>query len=139
MFIAFLAVVFFFGYERYSLHKTEQAKASVLILTPQVDDIYFLDLRKLNNQQDNKNKYNIAKIVRVTDEGVSLVYGRFFYQWQYSVINSIQYGDVANNNYFRLIPDYIPMIKIQEMRNNDAIYLVKRPVRNKLYGNFISP
>lgn len=136
--LTFLLVIFYFGYERYALHKAEQIEASVLILIPQVNDIYFLDLRLLSDKLERKNKYKLAKVVRVTDDNVAIVYGKFFYQWQYAVVNSIQYGDLSNNDYFTLIPDYIPFNKIEEMKSNGAIYLVKRPIRNKLYGNFVS-
>jgi len=131
-------VIIYFGYERYEQHTTEQTETSVLILTPKVNDIYFLDFRLLSDKLERKNKYKLAKIVRVSDDNVAIVYGRFFYQWQYSVVNSIQYGDLSNDDYFMLLPEYIPFIKIKEMRDNGAIYLVKRPVRNKLYGNFVS-
>jgi len=133
-----LIVILYFGYGRYTAHKTEQAEASVLILAPQVNDIYFLDFRLLSEKLAPKNKYKLAKVVRVSDDSVAIVYGRFFYQWQYSVVNSIQYGDLSNDDYFTLIPDYIPLSKIKAMKNNGAIYLVKRPIQNKLYGNFVS-
>ena len=133
-----LLVIIYFGYERYDEHKTEQEEALVFILNPQVNDIYFLDMRLIEDKLERKNKYKLAKIVRVSDERVAVVYGKFFYQWQYSVVNSIQYGDLSNINYFTLIPDYIPFTKIKEMKSNGSIYLVKRPIRNKLYGNLVS-
>ena len=134
-----LLVVAYFGYQKYASHKTEQAEASVLILTPKVNDIYFLDLRLDDDQLERKNKYKLAKVVRVTDENVVIVYGRVFYQWQNAVVKSIQYGDLSNHDYFKLIPDYIPFNKIKEMQSNGTIYLVKRPIRNKLYGNIVNP
>lgn len=137
--LTFLLVIVYFGYEKYAAHKTEQAEASVLILTPQVDDIYFLDSRLLSDKLERKNKYKLAKVVRVTGDNLAIVYGRFYYQWQYSVVNSIQHGDLSNNDYFTLIPDYIPFSKIKEMKSNGAIYLIKRPIRNKLYGNSVGP
>ena len=133
-----LLVIVYSVYQRYASHITEQAEASVLILPPQVNDIYFLDFRLLSNKSAGKNKYKLAKVVRVTDDNVVIVYGRFFYQWQSAVVNSIQYGDLSNNDYFTLIPEYIPFTKIKEM-SNGAIYLVKRPRQNKLYGNYVSP
>jgi len=136
--LIFLLVALYFGYERYASHKVEKAEASVLILDPQVNDIYFLDFRLISDKLKLKHKYKLAKVVRVTDDYVAIVYGRFFYQWQNAVVNSIQYGDLSNNDYFTLIPDYIPFRKIKEMKSNGAIYLVKRPIRNKLYGNFVS-
>ncbi|MGJ8693996.1 MAG: hypothetical protein ACSHW0_16120 [Thalassotalea sp.] len=139
VFVIGLLVAFYFAYESYALHKTEQAEASELILTPQADDIYFLDFRLINDKLERKNKFKLAKVIRVTDDNVAIVYGRFFYQWQHAVVNSIEYGDLSNHDYFKLMPDYIPLSKIKEMQRNGAIYLVKRPIKNKLYGNFVSP
>jgi hypothetical protein len=133
-----LLVITYFGYVRYEQNKTEQAEASVFILNPQVNDIYFLDMRLLNGKLERKNKYKLAKIIRITDDNIAIVYGRFFYQWQYAVVNSIQYGDLSNSDYFTLIPDYISLSKIKEMKNNGAIYLIKRPIQNKIYGNLVS-
>lgn len=137
--LTFLFVIMYLGYERYDEHSTEQAKASIFILNPQVDDIYFLDMRLVQNNLERKNKYQLAKVSRVSDDGVSIVYGSFFYQWQYAVVNSIKYGDLSHIDYFTLIPDFIAFEKIQEMKHNGAIYLVKRPIQNKIYGNFVNP
>lgn len=134
-----LLVIIYFGYQWYEQHKTEQAEASVLILNPKVNDIYFLDMRLIKDKLERKNKYKLAKVVRVSDDNVAIVYGRFFYQWQYAVVNSIQYGDLSNSDYFLLLPEYISFSKIKEMKRNEAIYLVKRPMQNKIYGNFVSP
>lgn len=134
-----LLVIIYFGYERYKQYKAEQAETSVLILNPKVNDIYFLDMRLINGKLERKNKYKLAKVVRVSDDNVAIVYGSFFYQWQYAVVNSIQYGDLSNSDYFALIPDYISFSKIKEMKDTGAIYLVKRPMQNKIYGNFVSP
>jgi hypothetical protein len=133
-----LLVIIYSGYERYDKHKAEQKKASVFILKPQVNDIYFLDMRLIEDKLERKNKYKLAKIVRVSDDLVAVVDKKFFYQWQYSVVNSIQYGDLSNSDYFTLIPDYILFTKIKEMKSNGSIYLVKRPIRSKLYGNHLS-
>ena len=85
-----------------AFHKAEQTEASVLILTPQVNDIYFLDMRLLGNELESKHKYRLAKVVSVTDSNVAIVYGRVFYQWQNAVVNSIKSDDVNNYNYFKL-------------------------------------
>jgi hypothetical protein len=133
-----MLVIVYFAYERYALYKSEQVETSVLILTPQFNDVYFLDLKLKNDKVEAKNKYQLAKVIRVSDDNVAVVYGNYFYQWQYSVVNSIRYGDLTNNDYFTLIPDYISLSKIKEMRSDGSIYLVKRPIRNKLYGGLVS-
>jgi cbb3-type cytochrome oxidase subunit 3 len=52
-----LLVIIYSGYERYDKHKAEQKKASVFILKPQVNDIYFLDMRLIEDKLERKNKY----------------------------------------------------------------------------------
>lgn len=137
--LACLLVIIYFGVQKYKLHITEQAEASVYILNPQVNDIYFLDLSHLKDQLKQKNKYKLAKVVRISDDIVTIVYGHFFYQWQYSVVNSIQYGDLSNKGYFDQIPEYISFSTIKEMKSNGTIYLVKRPKQHKIYGSLVSP
>lgn len=132
-------MIIYFGYSRYDQHKTEQIETSGFIQNPQVSDIYFLDMGLFKGKVGRKNKYRLAKVIRVTDDNIAIVYGKFTYQWQYSVVNSIQYGDLSNDDYFMSLPDYIPSNKVKEMRNNGAIYLVKRPLKNQLYGNFVRP
>jgi hypothetical protein len=141
--LACLFVVAYFGYEKYAFHKLEQAEASLFILAPKVNDVFFLDMRLLSNKLESsklesKHKYRLAKVVNVTGDKVAIAYGSVFYQWQNAVINSIKSDDVNNKDYFKLIPDYIPFSKIKEMRSNGAIYLIKRPIRNKLYGKFVN-
>lgn len=138
VFLTCLLVIAYFGYGRYAAYKTEQTEAAVLILTPEVNDLYFFDLTLLGDKLARKSKYQLAKVVRVTEDNLVIVYGRFFYQWQYAVVNSIKHGDLSNHDYFSPMPDYIPFSKIKEMKNNGVIYLVKRPIQNRLYGNFVS-
>jgi hypothetical protein len=137
--LIFLLVIIYFGYARYDVHRTEQAEVLSLITTPKVDDIYFLDMKLINNKLGRKDKYKLAKVVRVSDENIAVVYGGVSYQWQYAVVNSIEYGELSNSDYFTLLPEYISFSKIKEMKSNGAIYLVKRPIHNKIYGNFVSP
>jgi len=138
-----LLVIIYWGYEKYTSIKTEQAETSVFILTPQTNDIYFLDLKlftvKLGkDRRETRHKYQLAKVVRITGENVVIVYGSVLYQWQNTAVNSIKFGELSNSDYFELTPDYIPFNKLQEMQSNGAIYLVKRPIGNKIYGNFVS-
>lgn len=144
VFLVCLVFAMYFGYERYALSQAEQADTSVLVLSPQIGDIYFLDFRQfshdVNSKNSNpKNKFKLAKVVRVTEENVAFVYGQFFYQWQYAVVNSIKHGDLSNPDYFEPIPQYVSRNDITQMKANNAIYLIKRPLGNRLYGNFINP
>jgi hypothetical protein len=132
-----LLLIIYFGYEKYQEHRIEQKQTSTFIINPKVGDIYFLNIKIIQDKPALKNKYKLAKIVRVGDDGISVVYGNISYQWQHAVVNSIQYGDLRNNNYFKVIPEYIPMQKIRAMHSKGAIYLIKRPTQNKIYDSLI--
>jgi hypothetical protein len=111
--LACLFVIAYFGYENYVVYEAEQTEASVLILSPQVNDIYFLDMRLVSDKLESKQKYKLAKVVNVMGNNVAIVYGTVFYQWQNAVVNSIKYDDVNNHDYFKLIPDYISISKFK--------------------------
>jgi hypothetical protein len=119
--------------------KTAESQTLAIISNPKVNDIYFLDFRLLSDKLRPKEKYRIAKVVDITGNIVTLVYGRFFYQYQNAAINSIQYGQLSYKEYFEPKRYNIPLNKINSMHSNQAIYLAKRPIRNKLFGNLVGP
>jgi len=134
-----LLITLFLGFMKYDSYKTEESQTLVIISNPQVNDIYFLDFRLLSNKLRPKEKYRIAKVVDITGDIVTLVYGGFFYQRQHAAINSIQYGHLSYKDYFEPKRYNIPLNTIKDMQNSQAIYLAKRPVRNKLFGNLVGP
>lgn len=134
-----LFVVFCLGFLEYDSYKTEENQTLALISNPKINDIYFLDFRLLSDKLRPNEKYRIAKVVDITGDIVTLVYGRFFYQYQNAAINSIQYGQLSYKDYFEPKRYDTPLNTIQNMYNEQAIYLAKRPIRNKLFGRLVGP
>lgn len=138
--ISFLfCTVLFLSFLEYKGYKTEESQTLAIISNPKVNDIYFLDFRLLSDKLRPNEKYRIAKVVDITGDIVTLVYGRFFYQYQNAAINSIQYGQLSYKDYFESKRYDIPLKTIKIMYDEQAVYLAKRPIRNKLFGNFIGP
>jgi hypothetical protein len=134
--IVIIALVFFIKYES---NTAEDIQTLKLISNPKVNDIYFLDFRLLSNKLRPTEKYRIAKVVAITGETITLLYGRFFYQYQQAAINSIQYSQLSYKDYFESKRYNIPHSEIIEMHSNQALYLAKRPIRNKLFGSLVGP
>ena len=134
--ILFLVAFCFMKYESY---QQEAAKTLAIISNPQVNDIYFLDFRLLSDKLRPKEKYRIAKVVDITGDVVTLLYGAFYFQHQNAAINSIRYGQLRYRDSFETKRYDIPLNEIKTMYNNQVIYLAKRPIRNKLYGNLVGP
>jgi len=134
-----LLLIAYFSVMKYDAYKTEQHQTLAIIANPQVNDIYFLDFRLLSDKLRPTEKYRIAKVVDITGDIVTLLYGGFFYQRQHAAINSIQYGQLSYKDYFEPKRYDISHHTIKNMHSNQAIYLAKRPIRNKLYGNLVGP
>ncbi len=131
------------GFVKYIDYQEEKQQTLAIVSEPQVNDIYFIDFRLLGDDVRKKlrptEKYRIAKVVDITGDIVTLLYGVFYYQRQHAVRNSIQYGQLRYSKYFETKRYDIPHSDILAMHQNEALYVAKRPVGNKLYGNFVNP
>ena len=134
-----LLLASYFGYIKYTSYKNEYSQTLAIISAPKINDIYFLDFRLISDKIRPKDKYRIAKVVDITGDIVTLVYGVYFYQYQHAAINSIQYGQLSYKDYFEPKRYDTPLSTINSMYKNGAIYLAKRPTGNKLYGNLVGP
>ena len=137
--ILILILVVCFGFREYNDYKDEQSQTFENILAPKINDIYFLDFRLLSDELRPKEKYRIAKLVDITGNNVTLLYSNFSYQWQHAAKNTIKYGQLSYQGYFGAKRYDFPLNTIKEMHDSGAIYLVKRPTRNKLYGSLVGP
>jgi len=139
IFFLFLCVALSLAFLVYKSDNIEEEQTLAIISKPKINDIYFLDFRLLSDKLRPNEKYRIAKVVDITGDIITLLYGRFFYQYQNAAVNSIQYGQLRYKDYFESKRYDIPLSTIKTMYSNQAIYLAKRPIRNRLFGNFVSP
>lgn len=135
--LLFLLLASYLGFNTYTSNKTKEDQTNAIIASPKVNDIYFLDFRVLSDKLRPHEKYRIAKVVDITGDIITLVYGAYFYQYQNAAINSIQYGQLSYRDYFEPKRYDLPHETIYKMQADKAIYLAKRPVRNKLFGNVV--
>ena len=128
---------------KYTGYQQTKKQTSAIILSPQVNDMYFIDFRLLGDEVNKKlrptEKYRLAKVVDITGDVVTLLYGAFYYQRQRAAIDSIVYGQLRYEKYFDKKRYDIAHSDLLTMHKNKAIYLAKRPIDNKLFGNYISP
>lgn len=137
--VFFTLIALYFSFTEYMDYKHEKDNSSAIIETPKINDIYFMDFRLLTKDLRPHEKYRIAKVVDITGDIVTLMYGGFYYQRKHAVINAIYYGQLSFKDYFETKRYDMPHNKIKNMFESGAIYLANRPVRNKLYGNVVSP
>jgi len=122
-----------------STQSQQEVDASLIYLSsPKVDDIYFLDFRVLSDSLRPKEKYRIAKVVDVTGDIITLLYGNMFYLRQQSLKDSIRYGQLRYKDYFEGKRYDLTLAELKAMHDSSAIYMIKRPDQNMLYGNYIN-
>lgn len=128
----------FFIYGKSTQSQQENDESLVYLASPKIDDIYFLDFRLLSDSLRPKEKYRIAKVVDITGDMVTLLYGNVFYLRQQSLKDSIRYGQLRYKDYFESKRYDISLAQLKKMHDTSAIYMIKRPDQNMLYGNYIN-
>jgi hypothetical protein len=118
---------------------TQELQSQAYLAQPAIDDIYFLDFRKLTHKLRPTEKYRLAKVVDITGDIITLQYGNWYFAWQKSAIESIKFGQLRYDDYFESKRHNFSLAELASMHSTSAIYLVKRPMHGKLYGNQISP
>lgn len=135
--IVFLVLCFFI-YTKSTQSQQENDDSLLYLASPKVDDIYFLDFRILSDNLRPNEKYRIAKVVDITGEVVTLLYGSIFYLRQQSLKDSIRYGQLRYKGYFESKRYDLTLTQLKAMHDNSAIYMVKRPDKNMLFGNYVN-
>lgn len=128
-------------YSYHTIYKNNQEKQQTfeIISSPKVNDIYFLDFRLLSHDLRPNEKYRLAKVVDITGDIITLTYGCFYYPNHHAVINSLYYGQLTYKNYFEVKRYDYKHQQILQKLDDGAIYQAMRPVRDKLFGQRISP
>ncbi len=127
-----------FIYKKSTQSQQENDDSLTYLASPKVDDIYFLDFRVLSDNLRPNEKYRIAKVVDITGDMVTLLYGNIFYLRQQSLKDSIRYGQLRYKDYFESKRYDLTLTQIKAMHDSSAIYMVKRPEKNMLFGNYIN-
>ena len=127
-----------FIYKKSSQSQQEDNSSLDYLVSPKVDDIYFLDFRLLSGNLRPNEKYRIAKVVDITGDVVTLLYGNVFYLRQQSMKDSIRYGQLRYKDYFESKRYDLKLSQLKTMHDSAAIYMIKRPDQNMLYGNYIN-
>jgi hypothetical protein len=136
--IIFLLSLCLLIYNKSSQSQQEDNNSLAYLTSPKVDDIYFLDFRLLSESLRPNEKYRIAKVVDITGDVVTLLYGNVFYLRQQAMKDSIRYGQLRYKGYFESKRYDLKLSQLKSMHDSTAIYMIKRPDKNMLYGNYIN-
>ncbi len=117
--------------------QAEQRQLEQLVSYPQINDFLLIDYRKLNNHYRPHEKFRIAKVVDLTGDTVSVIYGNFFYQHQSSFEEAISSGQTRAFSYFGKNSHNFTQAQFTDLYQREGIVKAARPEGNMLFGNFI--
>lgn len=127
----------FLGYKATQTERSAN-QSQQYIEQPEINDIYFLDFRLMSDALRPKEKYRLAKIVDITGDIITFRYGNMFYVNQQAAIDGIRYGQLRYQKYLEPKRYDVSTKDVQALWQSGAIYMVKRPVNNELFGNYVS-
>ncbi|MGJ8692822.1 MAG: tetratricopeptide repeat protein [Thalassotalea sp.] len=113
----------------------ENAKTHAIINSLQVNDILFMDARKMNKALRPYEKYHLAKVIDITGNYITLKYSSFYYSNQKSMLNAIRYGQLTYKDYFEGKRHNLSLSTLKKWQQSTIIYGAKRPNRGVLLGH----
>lgn len=125
----------------YQLSQSQQddLNSEFYLAAPKVNDLYFLNFRLMSDKLRPNEKYRMAKVVDITGDVITLVYGSFFYLRQQAVEDAIHFGQLRYPDYFESKRYDFKLTQLPQLWDSGAIYMAKRAELNKLFGNYITP
>ncbi|MFT5757277.1 MAG: hypothetical protein ACI9LM_002006 [Alteromonadaceae bacterium] len=129
-------IIAFLGY-LYAVNINQDIESQQYIEQPKVNDFYFIDFRKIADDLRPNQKYIIAKVVDITGETVSIVYGSVYYTYQRSLESSIRKSRAVTSNYFSRKRVEFTIAQIQGLYSSGAILRAMRPEGHKLFDAFV--
>jgi len=121
----------------YLANVQKDVESQQYIEAPKVNDFYFIDFRKMAKDLRPNQKYIIAKVVDITGDSVSIVYGSVFYNYQRSLESGIRKSRAVTSNYFARKKNEFSFKQIKNLYSSGAIFRAMRPVDNKLFDSFV--
>lgn len=115
----------------------EKRESQIYINAPQKNDFYFVDYRKLSDKLRPNQKYRVAKIIDITGDNASIVFGSVYYAYQHSLESSIRKSRVATSNYFERKRVEYTFTELKKLYASGAIIRAMRPIGNKLFDTFV--
>lgn len=115
----------------------QQKQIAHIVSYPQINDFFLIDYRKLSDDLRPNEKYRIAKVIDITGDTVSLVYGNFFYAYQSSFEDAISRGQTRAFSYFSKNSTHYTFAEFKDLLKQEAIVTAARPEGNFLFGNLV--
>lgn len=118
-------------------HVAIEKNTEKIIRAPQIHDYMMLDYRKFSDDLRPNERFRLAKVVDITGDTVSMVYGNYFYKRESAFEDVIKVGQVTNYRYFGKARYHFSYDELYQLYQEQAIVVAGRPEANFLYGTYV--
>jgi len=109
------------------------------IAEPQINDLYYVDFRKIKDNLRPNEKYRMAKVSDITGDVVTINFSSYFYMQEHELNEAIRYAQLRYDKFFQENRNNYKISELQEMMASGAVTLARRPINNMLDGNVVIP
>jgi hypothetical protein len=121
--VGIIALPVFWGI--FNSHVSEK-KDLTFIDSPQINDLYVVNVAKMTNKTDNQYKYGIMKVDGFSGEGMMLKVSKIVYNKVSGPTKDISSGKAIMDDYYEPGTISLPTYRIKSMREEGSIESVHR-------------
>lgn len=121
------------GYQ-WQTYQKQQSHTHSLLTSPQVNDFYFVDYRRLNPDSHPKYRYTAMKVIEVNDQTVTFRKSTLSSSRQVPARAHIKADRAMINGYFSKVTVTLKHSELLPLYNQEVIYEVRRPHKLKIDG-----
>jgi len=119
-----------------TIQKNKEADA--YLANPKVNDFFFIDYSKYGVETRPNERYRLARLVDITGEWYTVVYGNYFYSYPNKIEDSFRFEQVTNQRYFEKKRYEYSKNQLTAMKRNGKIVSVLRPQAGMLFGSDVT-
>jgi len=108
-----------------------------VVAAPKIDDIYILDHRLYQQDTRPNENYRIAKVVDITGDTITLLFGNMLYPTLRSSEQAIRYGQLRYHDYFETMRYNWEISEVDVKLEEGLIAQAHRPKLGQLFGNSV--
>lgn len=136
--IALIATAAIAGNMFYSKMKQDELTKQI-VTAPQLNDLYYVDFRKIKDNLRPTEKFRMAKVNDITGDVITINFSSYFYFQEHELNEAIRYAQLRFEKFFQEKRHNFTITELQNLIESGAIVLARRPEGNMLDGNVVVP
>ena len=124
-------------YSAFTFYQDVQREKRDFLLTPVINDFYFVDLMHFKPDTHPRYRYTVLKVTEVDENKVIVLQGNMMHHKPVNARDHVGYDKPLNRGFFTGKTLTIPLDELTALYNKDVIYDVRRPRNLFIDGSIV--